>query len=327
MTLLPHDTCFAPVKKLPEKVICAWLINLYLNDSQTNTLAPSSFSEYLSNFDPHLHCLLGNLFNQDIDPDLWLSVLQAGTVKVASNSLVKDNMHTYAVVFASGDQVIRFQGPVNCHTTMIQSYRAELTGILAIYDHVNCITDYRHKQIPIKMMAHVNNVLAVWRNNQDNVYPGILAHTASNVGILQEIWTLKTNNLLVTTEWVEAHQDTKYPDRSLSTLAKLNCIADQDASTYIELGHTPEYTPPVLPSAVVTLLVKGVVVTSNIQDILWDASNCTDIQTYIWKKTGWTAELMQNVQWPVLGNVFDSLSLYNKVWVLKFQHKWLPTAA
>eukprot|EP00957_Ditylum_brightwellii_P048304 3665944-Ditylum_brightwellii.AAC.1 len=93
----------------------------YIKDTQTNILVQSLFSEYLNILNPYLHCLLGNLFNQDINPDFWLSALQDGTVEVASDGLVKDNFSK------SGKQVIRIQGPVNCHPTMIQSYRVELT--------------------------------------------------------------------------------------------------------------------------------------------------------------------------------------------------------
>eukprot|EP00957_Ditylum_brightwellii_P001719 133050-Ditylum_brightwellii.AAC.1 len=66
-------------------------------------------------------------------------------------------------------------------------------------------------------------------NNIKTAYPGVAAHTASNIDILQAIW-LYQKKTKVNAEWVEAHQDTKYPERELTQDAILNCKADADAS-------------------------------------------------------------------------------------------------
>eukprot|EP00957_Ditylum_brightwellii_P025118 1901296-Ditylum_brightwellii.AAC.1 len=66
-------------------------------------------------------------------------------------------------------------------------------------------------------------------------------------------------------------------------------------------------------------------VTSKVQDVLWDASGCADIQIYVRTKTVWVPEMMDWVWWQAIGSAFDSLSLRNKIRTLNFQHNWLPT--
>eukprot|EP00957_Ditylum_brightwellii_P197756 15065657-Ditylum_brightwellii.AAC.1 len=72
-------------------------------------------------------------------------------------------------------------------------------------------------------MAHVDNISAVNMNNFDSAFPGVIAHTRSDVDLLLDIWHLKAEGIGLHTEWVEAHQDTKYLDQELSEPAKLNC--------------------------------------------------------------------------------------------------------
>eukprot|EP00957_Ditylum_brightwellii_P048876 3708621-Ditylum_brightwellii.AAC.1 len=105
----------------------------------------------------------------------------------------------------------------------------------------------------MEVTAHVDNITAVNANNQNHTYPGISSHTAPNIDLLLEIWKLKIAQINIQTEWVEAHQDTKYPESQLSGLAQLNNIADADASQYKDTEHTINNTPPILPSAAVIL--------------------------------------------------------------------------
>eukprot|EP00957_Ditylum_brightwellii_P117396 8953942-Ditylum_brightwellii.AAC.1 len=63
------------------------------------------------------------------------------------------------------------------------------------------------------------------------------------------------------------------------------------------------------------------------QDILYNASSCADINNYVRTKTGWLMELMTHVQWDAIDKAFDKITPYNKIRILKFQHNWLPTTA
>eukprot|EP00957_Ditylum_brightwellii_P000185 15215-Ditylum_brightwellii.AAC.1 len=80
-----------------------------------------------------------------------------------------------------------------------------------------------------QVTAYINNKAAVVMNNIETAYLGVAAHTASDIDILQAIWSYQKSTT-VKAQWVEAHQDTKYPDRELTHDAILNCKADANAS-------------------------------------------------------------------------------------------------
>eukprot|EP00957_Ditylum_brightwellii_P141970 10815785-Ditylum_brightwellii.AAC.1 len=69
-------------------------------------------------------------------------------------------------------------------------------------------------------------------NNRVDQHTRVAAHTASDIDLLQEIWSRKMPNN-VKAQWVEAHQDMKYPDRDLSPEVILNCKVGTDAALYI----------------------------------------------------------------------------------------------
>eukprot|EP00957_Ditylum_brightwellii_P143911 10966099-Ditylum_brightwellii.AAC.1 len=147
-----------------------------------------------------------------------------------------------------------------------------------------------------QVTVYVDNKAAVAMNNIETAYPGVAAHTASDIDILQAIWSyqMATN---VKAQWVEAHQDTKYPDRELTHDAILNCKTDTDASKYMATTQRPCVPPPTFPTTAATLTVDGVVVTNKLKEIFRSAALCTDLQAYIRKKTGWTPNMMNLVQW------------------------------
>eukprot|EP00957_Ditylum_brightwellii_P199103 15176855-Ditylum_brightwellii.AAC.1 len=125
----PSTAVFTPIKRQYEQGICTNLIDFCLLDVQDKKLDADSFTVYLSSLDPTLKHLLGNLLEQDIDIEFWLAAFQYGTLVGTSDGSVKNG-----------------QGPVDCHPSLLQSYRAELTGILAVYCILKCMRKYSKEE-------------------------------------------------------------------------------------------------------------------------------------------------------------------------------------
>eukprot|EP00957_Ditylum_brightwellii_P197184 15023146-Ditylum_brightwellii.AAC.1 len=160
--------------------------------------------------------------------------------------------------------------------------------------------------------AHIDNLLAVRVNNEEELFPGVSAHTRPDYDLIQKIHRLKQLGITINTEWVEVHQDIKHPNSQLSSPAILNCMANTDASQYMSNSYDPQPTPSVLPYQKATLTVNNVVVTSKMQEIFQDASTCSNLKCYIKKKTGWTEDDFQEVNWKAHSDAFKSLILKNK---------------
>eukprot|EP00957_Ditylum_brightwellii_P199362 15195748-Ditylum_brightwellii.AAC.1 len=114
----PPHAKFTPIRTVRDQVICAHPIDSVLLDHQTNDTVRSSFAEYLASLDPRLKHILGNLPQQEIDTEFWISALQYGIVTVASDGSVKNGCGSYAVVFQAGEKTIWFQGPVYGHPSL-----------------------------------------------------------------------------------------------------------------------------------------------------------------------------------------------------------------
>eukprot|EP00957_Ditylum_brightwellii_P191886 14607648-Ditylum_brightwellii.AAC.1 len=119
----PLTAMFTPIRRFRDQVICIRLIDSLLLAHQSIEVGRSSFATYLSSLDLGWQRLLGNLAQQGIDKEFWISALQAGTVEVVSDGSVKGGSGTYAVVFKSGKKLLWFQGPVDCHPQLLQSYQ------------------------------------------------------------------------------------------------------------------------------------------------------------------------------------------------------------
>eukprot|EP00957_Ditylum_brightwellii_P116438 8881646-Ditylum_brightwellii.AAC.1 len=121
--------------------------------------------------------------------EFWIAALQAGIVETASDGTVKDGKGTYVVIFTAGERELWFQGLVDCHPSLIQSYRVELTGLSAIRLLLKHLRDCSNEEIVSDVVAYVNNKATITANNQNEAYPGVAFHTASDVDLLQEIWS------------------------------------------------------------------------------------------------------------------------------------------
>eukprot|EP00957_Ditylum_brightwellii_P134077 10221956-Ditylum_brightwellii.AAC.2 len=284
-TAPPTDSTFTPITRVCGKIICTSLMDKSIS-SPPDAIIATEFSAFLHQLNPSIKELLGNLHTQEVDVQYWICKINENKVQAALDGSVKDGSGTYAMVLQTEAKELRYQSPVDCDLSLLQSYRTELTGILATHYLLKYLSVYSQASVKAEVSTHVDNILAVEMNNQEAPYPGVTAHTCSNIDILQEIWLQKQSGIKRKMEWVEAHQDTKHLTRTLSKPAKLNCIADKDTGAYMAFAYVPLATPPVLLSTVATLTVKGVVIRNKLKETLHNAANCLNIQDYICKKTG-----------------------------------------
>eukprot|EP00957_Ditylum_brightwellii_P204892 15341255-Ditylum_brightwellii.AAC.1 len=154
----PRSTIFAPVKLVRETLICTHLIDSFLLDTPDICQDLTTFHSYLESLDPCLQQVLGNIHNQEIDVDYWVTALQSGIVETASDGSVKNGIGSCAVIFSAGDK--------------------ELRG----------------EEIENQVLAHVDNITMVAMNNRVDQYTRVAAHTASDIDLLQEIWSHKMPN-------------------------------------------------------------------------------------------------------------------------------------
>eukprot|EP00957_Ditylum_brightwellii_P040015 3028446-Ditylum_brightwellii.AAC.1 len=119
--VLPPEAEFTPITCRNGHIICSGLIEMFSPNMESGRPPPVTFQDYMGNLNPTLHHLQGNLGEQDINAELWIQALKEGRVTIASDGSVKSQTGTYAVIFQADESVICFQGPVDCHTDLLQT--------------------------------------------------------------------------------------------------------------------------------------------------------------------------------------------------------------
>ena len=117
---------------------------------------------------------------------------------------------SYAIILYTEERELRLQGPCDCSTQCISSYRAEIMGILAAHYLLHSFQSLRN--IPTKLSAplYCDNISAV-RSSNRNQLCGVTVHLVADYDILSEIRTYRSCGIDIKAEWVKAHQDDNSP--------------------------------------------------------------------------------------------------------------------
>eukprot|EP00957_Ditylum_brightwellii_P208480 15357665-Ditylum_brightwellii.AAC.1 len=150
-------------------------------------------------------------------------------------------MGLYAIILHTEERELQLQGPCNCSTQCISSYRAELMGILAVYFLLHSFILFRNRPTMLLAPLYCDNISAVCSSNRNQLC-GVTAHFVSDYDILAEIRTYHSYGIDIKAELVNAHQDDNSPLEDLSLLPQLNCMVDNDATLFMK-NHPIDLKP------------------------------------------------------------------------------------
>eukprot|EP00957_Ditylum_brightwellii_P139372 10622007-Ditylum_brightwellii.AAC.1 len=88
---------------------------------------------------------------------------------------------------------------------------------------------------------------------------------------------------------------------------------------------TPTATPTIAPSNTAYLQINKVTITNNIAEAFRGAYTVIDMECYIKKKTGYSQEQMDSVDWDSLGSALNRQTLNNQIKLVKFMRNWINT--
>eukprot|EP00957_Ditylum_brightwellii_P094451 7191806-Ditylum_brightwellii.AAC.1 len=95
----------------------------------------------------------------------------------------------------------------------------------------------------------------------------------------------------------------------------------------MEGTNIPSSTPPVFLSSYAILKCGDVVITRDLQKIVWDSCSCSDMCQYIQKKRLRLQDWFDSVKWSAHETAIKSLTLLTRICTTNFQHNWLYTGA
>jgi hypothetical protein len=122
---------------------------------------------------------------------------------------------------------------------------------------------------------------------------------------------------------IKSHQDNETSAEKLSWPARLNIIADEQATEQRTKMKGPTHT--VTNTTRGMLHIGEVAITRNADQLLWRTASRIPIQDYYHKRYGWSTSTFQNINWEAQHAALLRFRSADQQRILKFAHRWLPT--
>jgi hypothetical protein len=223
-------------------------------------------------------------------------------------------------------------GAVDGTPNDLTSYRGELQGQTALAimaQQLQQITDAND----VTFHMYGDN-LAVQNKCKNISTSKIKHHREPNMDLLME-YKAATENLQVTTHWVQSHQDKDTPWYDFSELKDLRLPMDATVNVWCDklaeqnqLKDTSFPAISVLPSekwALFTNIPLPHKIIGRLENIIHQTLYHEAAQAYIEKKHGLTAAKMKDVQTANLHKYLSHIRPHERANVVKLIHRWAPT--
>jgi ribonuclease HI len=206
---------------------------------------------------------------------------------------------TYGWVIASPEAIIATgRGPAEAHPTLANSFRAEGYGAASALLFV--IAYLEAHRIPIAHKSwklHIDNKSMVDRLTE---YTKLRKRKAKHQTRLEVDITNIADELLrklsnVQVLHIKSHQDDITPADKLTWPARLNIIADNQATLQREAMDSPAAT--VTNTTMGMLHITEMAITRNADQILWRMASRIPLQDYYNTRNGWSNSTFQLINW------------------------------
>ena len=208
------------------------------------------------------------------------------------------------------------------HPTLVTSYRAELSGIVATLYLVYRICQFYSITVEAAKL-YCDNKEAL-KNAFSPIKEGITPYFNTDHDLVEVAQSLlQLLPITIGHEWVKGH----YEGKNKQYLHYLNKEVDEIAGAY-QLHQRPHPTvrkplPP--PGFRIRLLYESSVITSKVQSALQNSFHGSSIEEHILKKTKWTRRVFNLVHWDAHERAFRCLSRGRQYSTAKIIHQLVNT--
>jgi hypothetical protein len=209
-----------------------------------------------------------------------------------------------------------------------RSFRSEAYGLLAITRLLLHLRAYYHlnvSRLTLTLVCDSKSLLDRLTAFIDltRVVPRrfLFSEADAEMAILDTFRELKAD---ITLEHVEAHQDTKHPNRPPTWPAILNTRCDAIASDKLSSAVDILRKVPFLPASKISLEVQGVTITHHLPSQLRRSSNSAALRAYLCKHHQWDGPEFDTVSWEALQSAALSQSFLKRLFLIKWTNDLLP---
>ena len=326
------DPCFLPVDTIDFLEYVRIRGGAPINRQLTEP-PPATFEEHIHRLPEYLQRIVGRVSYNEDELEEMASRLAAGKVIFVSDGSMAGGKGTsaYKMVDPNDPELyILGTSPCDSHPACIQSFRAELNGILGEIVLSGEILRFLGKDLPTATITtYCDNVSALGKLEETNDKPGIRNKLGPDYDLVTELQcSLDRYGIKVTPKHVKGHQDRDKTYDELPFEAQMNCDCDEAAGEHMHHppdGLAPRDSAPFIPSSKAALRLEGRLITSNIEHHVRMQREGTKLQQRIMSKEGWTEHTFNKVDWDSHEIAFRKLGRSRfRTRVVQFEHRWLP---
>jgi hypothetical protein len=326
------DACYIPVEIIDFLEYVRIRGGAPINRQMTEH-PPATFEEHIHSLPEYLQRIIGRVSYRDDELEELANKITAGKIIFVSDGSMAQGKGTSAYKMVDPndpDLYILGTSPCDSHPSCIQSFRAELNGILGEIILSGEIRRFLGKDQPTATITtYCDNVSALGKLEKTEEKPGIRHKLGADYDLVNELkLSLEKYGINVTPKHVKGHQDSDKAYEELSFEAQMNCDCDKAADEHMHQppdGLAPRDSAPFLPSSKIGLLLDGKLITSNIEQHIRMQREGIKLQRRIMSKEGWTQHTFDSIDWDSHEIAFRKLGRSRfKTRVVQFEHRWLP---
>ena len=293
----------------------------------------TTFEDHVQRLPDRLQRIIGRVSYSEDDLEEMAEKIQKGRIIFVSDGSMASGRGTsgYKIVDPSDpDFYIMGSAPCDSHPDCIQSFRAELSGILGeVILSGEILRHLQKTERTAPITTYCDNTSALQVLEEEETKPGIRCKLGPDYDIITELRAnIAACNLHLKPRHVKGHQDRDKSYEELPFEAQMNCDCDEAAGAHMRCppeGLEPQPTAPFFPSSKAGLRIDGKLITSNVGKHVRLKREGTKLRQRIISKEGWIDSDFDKVDWASMEIALKKLGRTRfQTRVIQFQHRWLP---
>jgi hypothetical protein len=229
---------------------------------------------------------------------------------------------TYGWVVAINEEIIAEGcGPAEGHPSLVESFRAEAYGLASAAAFIKLMIDHTQADAgKFKWFCHIDNKALIKRMENYQTEQRSAKWLDLPDFDITDMAVTNLQGIPVQYEHVKSHQMTAKEQKRFPSM--LNDKADKLAKQQQRFIRYPRSEVSIPYKH---LVIKDMVVTKDLQQLLMEAASKIPLQQYYKEKYKWSTRTFGEIHWDVQHKVLIGYDINDQRRLLKFMHNWLPT--
>ena len=321
---VPVTTKDFRIASIPEKYDCT--------NTVTENNVPTTFEDYVDKLDTWERNLLQTTGNVRDTKDVTERIVSSEKTYMVSDGGMINGYGSYGWIIANDDELTRGRGEAEGAEELMQSFRAEGYGMLAVLRYIHHAFTFTGNWPTSNKIIHMycDNLALIqrigWHEKRIVTTPKdvIRADYDLEAAIKDTIDALRTKKIFIKEKHVSGHQDKHAEYENLNQEEQMNVQADREATKALK-EHLRQGEYSQMPTTRSMLYHNGRPITSKEAETLRQVYGQIAYSEHVTKKEQWKPATYATVWWEVQKRSLSKLEDNDRTRITKFVNKILPS--